>query len=186
MEKMYGQLGKRLSACTLENFERVAETLQAYQAAVDYVDKFEDYRKQGRGLWMQGGCGCGKSHLMAAIAKELTAKGYAVAFVSVPSFLDSIRRSFGSGSDIMDSILCADLIILDDIGVEKPTDWVLEQFYLLINFRYNNMLPICCTTNIQPGELSKRIGVRCVSRIVEMCTVLNVVGADYRLRGCRR
>ena len=73
------------------------------------------------------------------------------------------------------------LLILDDIGVERVSDFVLETLYRVINYRYVNMLPTIFTSNLNIQELADKIGDRSVSRIVEMCGVVELTGSDRRL-----
>jgi DNA replication protein DnaC len=73
------------------------------------------------------------------------------------------------------------VLILDDIGAERLTDFVAETFYLIVNGRYNKMLPTIFTSNFTIGELSERVGDRIASRIVEMCDLVELIGEDKRM-----
>jgi DNA replication protein DnaC len=76
---------------------------------------------------------------------------------------------------------CEDkFLFIDDLGSETTTQWVVEQFFYIINQRYNNCLPIYITTNLGVKELETRYGVRLVSRLVEMCDFIKLNGKDYR------
>ena len=77
----------------------------------------------------------------------------------------------------------APLLVLDDLGAEKPTEWVQEQLFIIINKRYEEMLPTLITTNCNMAELIDRIGRRTADRILEMTTPINIKAADYRMKG---
>lgn len=74
------------------------------------------------------------------------------------------------------------ILILDDVGAEKLTDWVAETFYLIVNKRYNEMLPTIFSSNLAVGELAEMLGDRTASRIVEMCDIIKIDGEDRRLK----
>jgi DNA replication protein DnaC len=107
-------------------------------------------------------------------------------FVVVPELLRAIRKGFNQPNDDSDKLVKlteeAQLLVLDDLGAEKPSDWVREQLYVIINRRYENMLPTIITTNCTTKELIDKIGQRTVSRIVEMTTPYKITAEDYRLR----
>jgi DNA replication protein DnaC len=79
-----------------------------------------------------------------------------------------------------------DLVILDDIGAEKPSDWVAEQLYALIDVRYRMLRSTVFTTNCTMKQLESQIGIRSVSRIMEMCEGIKVEGEDWRKRVIKR
>jgi DNA replication protein DnaC len=76
----------------------------------------------------------------------------------------------------------APILILDDLGAEKISDWVREQLYIIINRRYENMLPTIVTTNCTTAELVERLGERTVSRLIEMTDAYKITTDDYRLK----
>ncbi len=75
------------------------------------------------------------------------------------------------------------LLILDDLGAEKPTEWVRERMYEIVNQRYEWMRPIIVTSNLSPAQLAKQVGQRVASRLMEMCEVVELDGRDRRLNG---
>jgi DNA replication protein DnaC len=113
-------------------------------------------------------------------------KYVAGAFVVVPELLAKIRASFKSTDETPDDIIRtakkAPLLVLDDLGAENSTDWVLEQLFLVINHRYEYMLPTIITTNCNGRELEQRIGRRILSRIAEMTDPIQIKAADYRMK----
>ena len=76
----------------------------------------------------------------------------------------------------------AKLLILDDLGAEKASEWVKEQLYMLVNYRYEHMLPIVVTTNCSGAELEQELGRRTLSRLVEMTKPVNIRASDYRMK----
>lgn len=188
LEKLFKQsrLGDRFKRCKFENFQARKGTEKAYQICKDYADNFYINKKDGRGLLLSSIPGTGKTHLAAAITNQLVPKMTSVIFVSVPELLQQIRNTFRgaeSEASIMYGLTECDLLILDDIGAEKTTDWTTEKLYTVIDSRYRNIKPIIFTTNCDSEELQERVGVRTFSRIMEMCSPIRIEADDYRLRG---
>jgi len=146
--------------------------------------------EQLKGLFLFGGYGVGKTFLACCIAKEiLLSTSFEVEFFSVPEMLERMRREQGRirGSlidnlivDRGDKITKKQVLILDDIGQERVTDWVAEQVFILINNRYENYLPTIFTSNCNSAELERNLGGAIISRIFEMCDILKLMGEDLR------
>ena len=143
--------------------------------------------KTKKGLYIHGTVGTGKTHIAYAIKDKWDKPGYQMAhFWNTTELFQEIRDDYDRHveakknrfADLMDSEA---LLFLDDVGSEKPSEWVQEQFYLLINKRYNEMRPIIFTSNYSISELAARLGDRTVSRIVEMSHVVKLDGKDRRL-----
>ena len=83
----------------------------------------------------------------------------------------------------MDLIMTVDFLVLDDLGAEKSSPWVLERLTLIVNDRYENLLPTVVTSNLDLELLEKQIGERIVSRLMEMNQAVLLKGPDYRKRG---
>ena len=177
-------LGKRFQLRRFETFEVTAETAPAYNACLSFCDGFTP---ESKGLRLIGDYGTGKTHLTAAIIHRLAEeKGVAGMFVVVPELLRAIRNGYKGDGDTAGKLVqaaeTAPLLVLDDLGAEKPTDWVQEQLFIIINRRYEELLPTLITTNCNMAELIDRIGRRTADRILEMTTPINIKAADYRMK----
>ena len=149
-----------------------------------YVQAIEENLDRGRGLWIQGDVGTGKTTLAMLVSKAALDAGRSVAIYSLPRLLNLLRESMDSEKgmvDFMDRLTAVDLLHLDDLGAENSSDWVLEQLYSIVNARYEAEQAIVATTNLMPDELSERLGARTVSRLVEICgDLLPLFGEDKR------
>jgi len=149
-----------------------------------YVGAIERNLDSGRGLWIQGDVGTGKTTLAMLISKAALDAGRSVAIYSLPRLLNLLRESMdseGGKLDFIDRLTAVDLLHVDDLGAEHQTDWVLEQLYSIVNARYESERAIVATTNLMPDELSERLGARTVSRLVEICgDLIPLFGEDKR------
>ncbi len=149
-----------------------------------YVRHIEQRLDEGRGLWLVGDVGTGKTTLAMIISRAALDAGRTVAIYSLPRLLNVIRRAIDSEAgmlDYLDRLAAVDLLHIDDLGAEKTTEWVLEQLYSIVNARYEAQRAIVATTNLMPDELAEQIGARTVSRLVEMCgDPLPLFGEDHR------
>lgn len=190
----------RYLACRFETFTARPGTAKAIAAARAVVACERD------GLVLCGNPGTGKTHLaVAMLAERLRAwlemypdeaidrvvDGYAVVsrrppltvrLVSVPSFLDLLRSRirFADAVDPLPDLIAADLLVLDDLGREKVTDWASERLYVLVNERYNAMRPTVVTSNYPPATLAERGYDAVVSRLSEGGPALVISAGDYR------
>lgn len=185
IEKLFSisNLGERFSKSTFESFLDRNGSDTAYKVAVKYVKTFKEWNGESLLLW--GEPGNGKTHLAAAIVNELSKKGYIVVFQSVPELLQRIRSTFNSENkenetQIMRALLECDLLILDDIGAEKTTEWVEEKLFNIIDGRYRKELPTLYTSNLEPKELKNQVGKRSYDRMVETSLTVKNEAASYR------
>lgn len=185
IEKLFSisNLGERFSKITFESFLDRNGSETAYKVAVKYVKTFKEWNGESLLLW--GEPGNGKTHLAAAIVNELSKKGYIVVFQSVPELLQRIRSTFNSENkenetQIMRALLECDLLILDDIGAEKTTEWVEEKLFNIIDGRYRKELPTLYTSNLEPKELKNQVGKRSYDRMVETSLTVKNEAVSYR------
>jgi len=133
-------------------------------------------------LLLQGGYGCGKTHLAAAIANFVVEMGVPTLFLTVPDLLDTLRFSYDSEStsfeERFDEIRNAQLLVLDDFGTQNATGWAQEKLFQIINYRYINKFPLVVTTNLALDEVEARIRSRLADP--ELVTACRINAPDYR------
>ncbi len=145
-----------------------------------------------RGLLLMGSVGVGKTHLAVSILKGLTERGFSCLFYEFGSLLKEIQDSYNDNTQsselgVLAPVLNTDVLVLDELGASKPTDWVRDTMAHIINTRYNEKKFTIFTTNYlddRPNEredtLEDRIGIRVRSRLYEMCKTIMMEGKDYR------
>ena len=139
------------------------------------------------GLLLRGNTGTGKTHLIRAIGHVALAQHKHLLYTSVPFLLERLRPNSGVSMDaVMDLHLKAELVIWDDVGAEKETEWTLDRLYLLLDARYEANKPLLATSNYTLKELETQLGARITSRLLEMCAVWEVKGPDERVARARQ
>jgi DNA replication protein DnaC len=115
-------------------------------------------------LLLEGGYGCGKTHLAAAIANYSVNHGIPTLFITVPDLLDSLRFAYADPETTFEQrfeeIRNANLLIMDDFGTQNATGWAQEKLFQIINYRYTNKLPTVITTNLMLDQIEGRIRSR--------------------------
>lgn len=177
---------------TFSTYEVTGDNAEAVAAAKWIVNAGD-----ARGLFIYGPRGTGKTKLAAIIANEKAKAGSPVLFSSVPDLLEDIRRSYGTNkvAETMDAARTTPCLVLDDLGAERITEWVGEQLFCLLNYRYNNRLQTVITTNYDMAALAERLTIydrsgnaddtqaqRIMSRIYGMCERVYLGGKDWRQR----
>jgi DNA replication protein DnaC len=119
----------------------------------DYVQHVDERLDEGAGLWFHGDVGTGKTSISMLVAKAADQAGRSIAVYSVPQLLATIRRTYESNAEdsydaLMRRLTGVDLLVLDDLGAERQTEWVLEQLYMLVNERWQNRGAMLVTTNV--------------------------------------
>jgi DNA replication protein DnaC len=153
---------------------------EAFKAAQEYA------RDPDGWLVLVGPVGCGKTHLAAAIAREVLGRERPVLFTTVPELMDHLREAFSPAKEVpyhelFDDIRQVELLILDDLGVERTTPWVGEKLFQIINYRYNNRIPTVFTLNKDAiKDLDPRIRSRMRDKAVGKW--INMEAQDYRER----
>lgn len=166
-------LPPRFADKTLAGFKTPsAEYRNILTTAKAYAEGFGPETRDG--MILRGGTGSGKTHLAVAILNRVLERGHTGVFCNFPELLQRLRDSFdGDGAltqgELLEPVLGRDLMVIDDLGAETPSNWVLEKLYLIVNKRYELMRPIIVTTNQTEAELQKRLGPRTMSRLYEMC-----------------
>lgn len=146
----------------------------------------------GRGLYIVGEVGTGKTYLASAIAKDVMDAGKSVRFMASIEALSHVRSVYGgrgTEDEQFKSLSGCTLLVLDDLGKEKITDWTLQTLFRIINDRYNYERPVIVTTQFSSVELAERLSSggdeatakAIISRLFEMCDPLEKGGKDRRL-----
>jgi len=176
----------RLLECSFKNFVlegKAREATKPFNAVVRWA------REPTGWLVLYGGKGNGKTHLAAAAANHLIARGRPVLFVNVPEFLDWLRESYsrpsfddteGTFTRRFELVRDAPVLVLDDLGAESDTPWANEKLYILLNYRLEMRQPTMITSNLRfedfPGRLRSRLGE------VGFSVLVHNPAPDYRLR----
>jgi DNA replication protein DnaC len=179
----------RLSHLTFENFSPAGNNRAKFMSGQERenlrvaFEKSEDFARKHEGwLLLEGGYGCGKTHLAAAIANFSVNNGMPTLFITVPDLLDSLRFSYDDPEitfeQRFDDIRNSGLLILDDFGTQNATPWAQEKLFQIINYRYINKIPTVITTNLMLDEIEARIR----SRLQDESFVnhLKISAPDYR------
>lgn len=174
-----------------------------FTADIDIPDPVAEWIHRGRdaeGLYLTGRVGSGKTHLAYAatahwcLGTGVTPRdaghlpaweggdryGPTVVFVRATALFDELRPgNDGTRQRIVDCQRAA-LLVIDDLGAEKPSEWTAEKLYEVVDERYARARPVIITSNVPPAKLAKHVGDRVASRFAEMCTVVPVLGDDRR------
>jgi DNA replication protein DnaC len=193
----------RYQACSFDTFHDISPKLGLVKTlAKRFV---EDYPVVECGLLILGPCGVGKTHLAVSILKALIYKHGAIGlFHDFRDLLKKIQNSYNpisqaSEMQILEPVLASEVLVLDDLGSERPTEWVRDTFAYIINTRYNQKLTTIITSNFDDQvkeqkilsngsrtsteeSLEDRIGVRLRSRLYEMCKVIRIDASDFRIQ----
>ena len=182
----------RYQRCTLDNFVTYQneELLRAVESARRFTEAFPVVQK---GLMLIGPPGIGKTHIAVAALREVIRRtGARGLYYDTRALLRDIRSTYNpvlhmAEMDVIRPVMEAEVLVLDDLGAERLTDWVEETMSLIVNTRYNERRPTIFTSNYEDipdeGELNSllvRVGFRLHSRLREMCEFLEYDGPDYR------
>jgi DNA replication protein DnaC len=149
--RLRGGLPKRLLGASLDRHPDLDPSLIRHVRR--FIADIDQHVKTGGGLWFHGAVGTGKTTLALLVAKAARDAGHSVAVYSMPLLFAELRNTFGEDSEdthlALFKRLCeVDLLVLDDVGAERQTEWVLEQLYSLVNERWQDERSIVVTSNV--------------------------------------
>lgn len=165
-----------------DNRFETSESSQLTKVGVNYAEHFRAFKKDGKGLLLYGAVGTGKSHVAACIANKLIDDGYSAYMTNFATIANELQGTFEK-QEYIDSLNRYDLLILDDLGIERKTEFMQEQVFNVIDSRYRSGLPFIITTNLAPEELKKTSDIgnsRIYDRILERCHPVQAKGESYR------
>lgn len=184
------RIPKRYTECHFHNYKAFNKSQESAFRFASQVAM--QYPAVERGLLFMGSVGVGKTHLAVSILKGLTERGFNCLFYESGSLLKEIQNSYNANTQtselkVLQPILDAEILVLDEIGATKPTEWVRDTMANIINTRYNDRKLTIFTTNYLDDKrnaaeetLEERIGVRLRSRLFEMCKTVPMTGEDFR------
>lgn len=160
--------------------EHIIEAVRLY--ALEMASEVES---SGQGLYLWGPNGTGKTHLAVAITR--TVKGST--FLNTLQLFDALKESYATKEPckVFEQARWCKLLVLDDIGSERPSGWIQERLYALLNTRWDEMLPTVFTSNYSPKNLERHIDEdipRSASRILANCISIEIDGPDHRRFAC--
>jgi DNA replication protein DnaC len=169
---------------TLQNIDKTVQISGSVDVCQDYLDNWQKNKADGKGLFLYGSTGTGKTMLACIIGQELIKRGIAVKFISV---YDILRRpqgfEYAEANEAFDEMVkTISLLIIDDLGVERTTPYAKEQVTAVLDMRYGSGLPMIVTSNLSNEELKTTKDMadgRIKSRITELKAV-QMNGQDYR------
>ena len=151
--------------------------------AKNFVDNFETFKANGKGIVFCGGVGTGKTYMAICIANAVIDQGYTALVTNFAKIVNTLSGMYQGKQDYIDSLCKYDLLVIDDLATERNTEYMNEIVYTIIDSRYRSHKPLIVTTNLSYGAIRNPNDVnkqRIYSRITEMCYPVAVEGKDRR------
>lgn len=186
------RLPELFARCSLANYRPTPGNTSQLRALTHAHDLVGEYPSWSHGLLFMGSVGTGKTHLAAGVSRALAEKGAACLFSNTGKLLKELQAAYDPSAvaterAVLTPILTTEVLVLDELGATKPTEWVRDTLLHVINTRYEERRMTLFTTNYSDeagaaGEetLEDRIGVRLRSRLYQMCREVRIEGDDYR------
>lgn len=173
----------RLKNVSFANYCVTDENRKVFGIAKKYVENFGEMFSRGQGILFWGDVGTGKSYTAAAIANELLARMHPVVMTSFIRLLNEFKGFGSDDGSYIDRMNQSKLMIIDDLGAERGTDFALEKVYDIIDSRYRSGKPIILTTNLEMAQMKNCADIRynrIYDRIFEMCYPVKMDGLSWR------
>ena len=148
-----------------------------------YVEQWQTMRSENLGLLLWGGVGTGKSFLAGCIANALMEQEVPVRMTNFARILNELNSSFSGRNEVVDKLCRYPLLIIDDFGMERGTEYALEQIYSIVDSRYRSRKPLIVTTNLTLDEIrhpQDTTYARIYDRLLEMCIPVSCIGVSFR------
>ena len=148
-----------------------------------YVEQWQTMRSESLGLLLWGSVGTGKSFLAGCIANALMEQEVPVRMTNFARILNELNGSFSSRNEVIDKLCRYPLLIIDDFGMERGTEYALEQIYNIVDSRYRSRKPLIVTTNLTLDEIrypQDTAHARIYDRLLEMCIPISCIGVSLR------
>lgn len=148
-----------------------------------YVEQWQTMHTENIGLLFWGGVGTGKSFLAGCIANALMAQEVPVRMTNFAHILNELNNNFSGRNEVVDRLCCYPLLIIDDFGMERGTEYALEQIYNIIDSRYRSRKPLIVTTNLTLDDIrhpQDTAHARIYDRLLEMCVPVSCIGVSFR------
>lgn len=165
---------------TFENDDRQNEKIS--DAMQKYADNFSKYLESGKGLLLHGPVGTGKTYYAACIANRLIDRGYKVLVTNFARLSNQIQGTWDK-QDVIDDLNDFHLLVIDDLGAERSSEYMQEQIFNIIDSRYRTGKPFIVTTNLPMEEIKKPQNIstgRIYDRLLQRCFPVEVAGASRR------
>jgi DNA replication protein DnaC len=181
-EKSLARVPVRYATATVSHPEVAAWVRSLVDAAVRDARAFNPKVQRGPSLLLLGPVGTGKTHQVYGAIRELVQIGVSCSWLvtTAADLYAELRPDRNRGDQAFDRFASVPLLVLDDLGAHKGTEWTAEQTFRLINHRYEQHLATVVTSNLSAPELRARVGDRVTSRLVEMCRQVGLKGSDRR------
>lgn len=180
--KTVSGMSAMLLRSNFDGYRITPENQKAYVRCKQYAERFEEMSKKNQGLLLYGGVGTGKTFSAACIANCLLDRGISVVMTSFAQLLGK-GKGFDIDSETVDKLNRARLLIIDDLGAERNTDFALEKVYSIIDSRYQSGLPMVLTTNLDLQEMQTCADIRykrVYERVLEVCYPVRFSGNSLR------